>query len=331
MGESARGDAPDARGEYLIDPAHCRAPAAALALLWALPIGAVAQTPMTSAYLDDFDAHKTTAALSDGENLAYIDTGPRDAPPLVLIHGYTDSARDWAPIAPLLRRRFRLIIPDLRGHGASGKPECCYTRFDFAYDVKLLLDSLHIARTDVAGHSLGSIVAQTFAEQWPHATRRLVLISSTGTSFGPARSVGRPAPAKRAADDWLASVAELADPIDPDSAFMREWWKVSIAFDPQFARRQMRDSAAIPARVWRSIADQSLIGVDLRTLLPRIEAPTLLIWGARDTLVSEAGRQALRSGIPHGEERTFASLGHDLFWEDPPAVARVMIGFLARN
>ena len=116
-----------------------------------------------------------------------------------------------------------------------------------------------------------------------------------------------------------------------NAAFMREWWKVSIAFDPQFARRQMRDSAAIPARVWRSIADQSLIGVDLRTLMPRIEAPTLLIWGARDTLVSEAGRQALRSGIPHGEERTFASLGHDLFWEDPPAVAGVMIGFLARN
>ena len=112
---------------------------------------------------------------------------------------------------------------------------------------------------------------------------------------------------------------------------MRDWWKVSIAYDPQFARRQMRDSAAIPARVWRSIADQSLIGVDLRTLLPRIQAPTLLIWGARDTLVSEAGRRALRSGIPHVEERTFASLGHDLFWEDPPAVAGVMIGFLTRK
>jgi pimeloyl-ACP methyl ester carboxylesterase len=331
MSKGERGDTPHARGQHLIDPAHCRARAAVLALLWSLPTGAIAQTPMTPAYLDDFDAQKTTAALSDGEKLAYIDSGPRDAPPLVLIHGYTDSARDWAPIAPLLRRRFRLIIVDLRGHGASGKPDCCYTRFDFAYDVKLLLDTLHIARADVAGHSLGSIVAQTFAEQWPDATRRLVLISSTGTSFGPAEPARPPASAVRAAGDWLASVAQLADPIDPDSAFMRDWWKVSIAYDPQFARRQMRDSAAIPARVWRSIADQSLIGVDLRTLLPRIEAPTLLIWGARDTLVSDAGRRALRSGIPHAEERTFASLGHDLFWEDPPAVAGVMIGFLARK
>jgi pimeloyl-ACP methyl ester carboxylesterase len=310
----------------LIGPAHCRAPAALLALLWALPIGAAARFPMTPAYLDEFEAQKITAALSDGEKLAYIDAGPRNAPPLVLIHGYTDSARDWAPIAPLLMRRFRLIIVDLRGHGRSGKPECCYTRFDFAYDVKLLLDTLHIARADIAGHSLGSIVAQTFAEQWPDATRRLVLISSTGTSFGPA---GPPASAASAAGGWLAPLAELADPIDPDSAFMRDWWKVSLAYDPQFARRQMRDSAAIPARVWRSIADQSLLGVDLQTLLPRIQAPTLLIWGGRDTLVSDAGRRALTSGITHVEARTFTSLGHDLFWEDPPAVAGVMIGFLA--
>jgi pimeloyl-ACP methyl ester carboxylesterase len=309
------------------EAARSGASAALLTLLCMLPIGALAQAsaaraPMTQAsmtpdYLDHFDAQKTTAALSNGEKLAYIDAGPQDAPPLVLIHGYTDSARDWAPIAPLLMRRFRLLIVDLRGHGASGKPDCCYTRFDFAYDIKLLLDSLHIPAADIAGHSLGSIVAQTFAEEWPGSTRRLILISSTGTSFG------------TGADDWLAAVANLEDPIDPDSAFMRDWWKVSIAYDPEFARRQRRDAAAIPAHVWRAIADQSLIGVDLRTMLPRIQAPTLLIWGGRDTLVSKAGRQALRTAIPHVEERTFASLGHDLFWEDPPAIAALVIGFLA--
>jgi pimeloyl-ACP methyl ester carboxylesterase len=189
---------------------------------------------------------------------------------------------------------------------------------------------LHIARAAIAGHSLGSIVAQTFAEQWPDSTRRLVLISSTGTSFGPPDPAGSPA-AARAGDNWLAPLEQLTDPIDPDSAFMRDWWKVSIAYDPEFARRQMRDSAAIPARIWRAIADQSLIGVDLRTMLPRIQAPTLLIWGGRDTLVSTAGRDALRSGIPRVEERTFVSLGHDLFWEDPPAVAGAVIGFLAKN
>ena len=144
-----------------------------LMLLCLMPLSVLAQISLTSALLDRFDAMKNTAVLRNGEKLAYIDTGPHTAPPLILIHGYTDSARDWAPIAPLLTPRFRLIIVDLRGQGGSDKPDCCYTRFDFAYDIKLLLDSLNIPTADVVGHSLGSIVAQTFAELWPDTTRQI--------------------------------------------------------------------------------------------------------------------------------------------------------------
>ena len=253
--------------------------------------------------------------------LAYLDIGARDAPPVVLIHGYTDSSRDWAPLAPELKQ-FRLIIVDLRGHGASGKPDCCYSRFDFAHDVKLLLDTLHIPTADIVGHSLGSIVAQAFAQVWPESTRRLILVSSTGTSFGTPESV----------QARMAALAELKDPIDPDSAFMRAWWRESISINPEFFwRRQQRDAAAIPARVWRAIAEQATLGVDLRFMLPRIQAPTLVIWGEREDLVSDAGREALRTGISRVETRTFPGLGHDLFWEDPQAVAALMVEFLTKN
>jgi pimeloyl-ACP methyl ester carboxylesterase len=302
----------------------------AAAVFSILPIIAIAQLPMTPADLDRFDSRKSTAVLSNGLTLAYLDVGPRDAPPVVLIHGYTDSARDWAPIEPLLTPRFRLIIVDLRGHGASSKPYCCYTRFDFAYDIRLLLDTLHIGRADVIGHSLGSIVAQTIAELWPGSTRRLVLISSTGTSFG----ITDPTDCSAAVHmpSWLAAIEQLKDPIDPDSAFMRDWWKESISINPEFfSRQQRRDAAAIPARVWRAIADQSLLGVNLRWMLPRIQAPTLLIWGGRDSLMTVAGRDALRTGIARVEVQTFPSLGHDLFWEDPQAVATVLIDFLAKQ
>jgi len=318
-----------AMAELSATPAQFSATPAQLSAAPARLPATPARLSMTPAQLDEFDAQKKTVALSDGEALAYIDMGPRDAPPLVLMHGYTDSARDWAPIAPLLTPHFRLIIVDLRGHGASGKPDCCYSRFDFAYDVKLLLDSLHLATANIAGHSLGSIVAQTFAELWPGSTRRLVLISSTGTSFGPDVA---PASTKALSPSWLAPLAELKDPIDPDSPFMRDWWKVSMSINPEFfSRKQRHDAAAIPARVWRDIADQSLVGVDLRTMLPRIQAPTLLIWGGRDTLAGGAGREALRAGLARAEVRSFASLGHDLIWEDPPAVAAVMIDFIAKQ
>ena len=141
---------------------------------------AAATPPPLKVDLNAFDAMKKQAVLPDGETLAYIDTGNPSGAPVVLIHGYTDSARDWVPLMPYLSKRFRLVLVDIRGHGRSSKPECCYTRLDFAYDIKLLLDSLGIQRADIVGHSLGSIIAQTFAEFWPEKTGRVVLIASTG-------------------------------------------------------------------------------------------------------------------------------------------------------
>ncbi len=134
--------------------------------------------------LDAFDALKKTVALPDGEVLAYIDMGNRAGPAVVLVHGYTDTARDWVPMLPYVSKRFRLILVDIRGHGRSSKPECCYGRLDFAYDIKLLLDALGVQKADIVGHSLGSMIAQTFAEYWPERTGRVVLISSTAGSPG---------------------------------------------------------------------------------------------------------------------------------------------------
>ncbi len=310
---------------------HCSGRCGLLALGCMVAVAARAHTPVTPDELDRFDAQKTSAVLPDGERLVYLDVGLRDGSPLVLIHGYTDSARDWAPLVPLMARRFRLIVVDLRGHGASSKPECCYTRFDFAYDVKLLLDALHIKRADIVGHSLGSIVAQTFAEAWPAATQRLILVSSTGAPLAASGGRCTLTGAQQSGLD-LAALAELKDPIDPDSAFMRDWWKESIRINPAFfSSRQRRDAAAIPAGVWRAIADQSLICVDFQSMLPRIRASTLLIWGARDPFVVGRGHDALIAGIARAQVKTFASLGHDLLWEDPQAVADVMIGFLAQG
>ncbi|MBS0367380.1 MAG: alpha/beta hydrolase [Proteobacteria bacterium] len=306
-----------------------RRAAAAAALCWLTAAGASPAPRITLAALDAFESHKTSVVLPGGLRLAYLDIGPRDAPPLLLIHGYTDSSRDWAPLAPLLQERYRLIIVDLRGHGASDKPPCCYSRFDFAYDLKLLLDSLHVSSCDVAGHSLGSIVAQAFAEEWPERTRRLILISSTGTSFAPLTDDSG---AGTAAPGWMSGVAALRDPIDPDSTFMREWWHESLSINPEFfSSRQRRDAAAIPAVVWRAILDQGLLGIDLRPMLPRVRAPTLLIWGGRDTLATAPGRLALQQGIHGSQVRNFPELGHDLFWQDPRAVADTIIRFLDKG
>jgi pimeloyl-ACP methyl ester carboxylesterase len=283
---------------------------------------AAAAPPPLKIDLDAFDAMKKTAALPDGETLAYIDTGNPAGPAVVFIHGYTDNARDWVPMLPYLSKRFRLILVDIRGHGQSSKPECCYTRLDFAYDIKLLLDKLGIERADIVGHSLGSIIAQTFAEYWPERTRRVVLIASTG-----GRPPGMPAPKF----DFAADIRKLKEPIDPDSPFMVAWWDSPTPVDPDFIRRQRRDSAAIPLKVWLAVLDQGLPAdsyADLQGTLPRLKAPTLLIWGSKDPIMEEPVRKTLRNALPGAQVKIFDGLGHNPFWEDPPAVAAAIDAFL---
>jgi pimeloyl-ACP methyl ester carboxylesterase len=274
--------------------------------------------------LNTFDGMKKTVALPNGEVLAYIDTGDPAGPALVLIHGYTDNARDWVPMLPYLSKRFRLILIDLRGHGQSSKPECCYTRVDFAYDIKLLLDVLSIQKADIVGHSLGSIVAQTFAEFWPERTSRVVLIASTGGR--PPGSTGPPQ------FDFAAEIRKLKEPIDPDSPFMIAWWDSPTPVDPEFIRRQRKDAAAIPLKVWLAVLDQGLSSgmayTELQSTLPRLEAPTLLIWGSKDPIIEEPARKTLIDALPKARVKIFEGLGHNPFWEDPAGVADAVNSFL---
>jgi pimeloyl-ACP methyl ester carboxylesterase len=307
----------------------CTIASIALALL-APGVGRVANAPPArpsaalQVDLDAFDAMKKSVALPDGVTLAYIDTGTPTGPPVVLIHGYTDNGRDWVPMLPYLSKRFRLILVDIRGHGKSSKPECCYTRLDFAYDIKLLMDALSIRQADVVGHSLGSIIAQTFAEYWPERTGRVVLISSTG-----GRPPGSTAPEQF---DYATEIRKLKDPIDPDSPFMIAWWDSPTPVDPEFIRRQRRDSAAIPLAVWLAVLDEGLptatAYADLQSTLPRLKAPTLLIWGSKDPIMEEPVRKTLEDALPGAQVKIFEGLGHNPFWENPPAVARVINAFL---
>jgi pimeloyl-ACP methyl ester carboxylesterase len=275
--------------------------------------------------LNAFDASKKLMALPNGESLAYIDRGERTGPAVVLIHGYTDNARDWVPMLPYLSKRYRLILVDIRGHGQSSKPECCYTRLDFAYDIKLLLDALGVRKADIVGHSLGSIIAQTFAEYWPERTAHVVLISSTGGS-PPDR------PKKPPQFDFAAEIRKLKEPIEADSPFMIAWWDSPTPVDPDFIRRQRKDAAGIPLRVWLAVLDQALpadnIYGDLQSTLPRLKAPTLLIWGSKDPIMEEDVRQSLRGALPSAKVKLFDGLGHNPFWEDPRGVAEVINAFL---
>ena len=299
---------------------------AALLNLAAGPAWATPAPPPLKIDLDEFEHWRKTAALPNGVTMAYIETGNPAGPPVVLIHGFTDNARDWVPLLPELDHSWRIVLVDIRGHGRTSKPECCYTRVDFAYDIRLLLDALGIQRADIVGHSLGSYIAQTFAEYWPERTRRVVLVSSSG---GPrAGCEAPPDQAKVASMDFRGEIMKLKEPIDPDSKFMIEWWASPTPVDEEFLRRQRADAALIPLRVWLAVLDQGLAGPELQATLPRLKAPTLLIWGEKDPIFGAKDRCSLRAALPAAEVKLYPELGHNPFWEDPAAVGAAINAFL---
>ena len=270
---------------------------------------------------------KRHVTLPHGERIAYADLGPRTGRTIVLIHGYADSSLGWTPLLPALDRSARLLLMDLRGHGASAKPECCYTRFDFAFDIRLLLDRLRIKSADVIGHSLGSIVAQTIAELWPERVGHLVLISSTG---GTRAGCGSSAlAAEGIASRMRAMVEGFRDPLDPDRPPLTDWYASPAPIPEAFLRLERRAGADIPARVWRAVLDEAIIGSDLQPLLPRIVAPTLLLWGEKDPIMGAADRCSLHEALPAARMRVFDGLGHNPHAEQPQLVADEINLFLA--
>jgi pimeloyl-ACP methyl ester carboxylesterase len=128
---------------------------------------------------ETFIAQKRTVLLPNGVRLAYVELGDANGIPVLLLHGFTDSARSWSLIAPHLAADFRLIAPDLRGHGDSDRPDGCYTIPDMAHDIRLLIEELELAPAHVVGHSLGGRLAQTLAERWPQLLGKIVLMSTS--------------------------------------------------------------------------------------------------------------------------------------------------------
>lgn len=270
-------------------------------------------------------SERRTVTLANGLRMGYVELGDPGKPALVFLHGYTNSSLGYLPLGRLLAEQYHVFLLDQRGHGESGKPECCYSRLDMAYDVKLFLDLKGIARAHVAGHSMGGMVAPTFAAFWPERVDRLMIIASgLGRRSLPTPDSPRPPPILKG---WDAEIRKLQDPIDPDSAFMRDWWDVP-GVDAQVQALMRRESARIPAAIWRAILDQGELTGDLRATAHRVKAPTLLLFGGKDVLFGADDNRELALWMPAAKTVTLPGLGHSMPEQDPPAVAAALLQFL---
>jgi pimeloyl-ACP methyl ester carboxylesterase len=266
-----------------------------------------------------WNARKQKVRLANGVTLAFVELGDPKGEPLLLLHGYTDTSRSWTQVAPYLLRH-RLLIPDQRGHGGSDAPVCCYSASVFAEDARLFLDAMKVEKAAVAGHSLGSMVGMTLAAEHPQRVTKLALIGSTAL-----------VPVKRG--DWLwANAHALQAPLDPDSAFLREWHPANqpTPVDEAFAEAAMAEILAVPLHVWRNVM-RELAEIPAGRHAADIRAPVLILSGGKDPLFPAEHHAALVKAFPKAEARVFPDLGHNLSWERTAETGPVLARFFASS
>lgn len=260
---------------------------------------------------EDWNSRKRHHQLPNGQRLAWLELGDPAAEPLMLVHGFTDTSRSWSLAAPYLQD-FRLLIPDLRGHGDSAIPSRGYALTTMAEDLIEFLDFHSLPSTHLAGHSLGGMLAQIIAAKAPSRLRGMILVGTgTSLSFDP--------------HGWPWRDIEAASfPIDPDGPFMRAWFENARPVDSVFLAHERREAAAIPKHVWR----QLLLEITLARpgqLNPIFSGPAAILWGSADPLFSAEDQATLRASLPGAAFVPIAGGGHNLPWESPGEVAQHII------
>ena len=266
-----------------------------------------------------------------GDRIAYRDAG--NGPALLLIHGMAGSSATWQAIIPQLSKKFRVIAPDLLGHGMSAKPRGDYSLGAFAVFLRDLLDALGVARATVIGQSLGGGIAMQFAHQHRDYCERLALIGSGG--LGPDLSpllrmlsapgaefvlpVVAPQPVLNLGNklgSWLTSAGIQS----PRAGQM--WHAYSSLSDAQTRRAFLR--------TLRSVVDYRGQAVSALNKLHVAEGlPTVLIWGDQDRIIPVAHAYAAHDVVAGSRLEVLEGVGHFPHVEAPIAVADILETFIA--
>jgi pimeloyl-ACP methyl ester carboxylesterase len=256
------------------------------------------------------------ASLPTGVRLRYVEQGDSAGPPVIFLHGYTDSSFSFSRVLPLLDAVWHAYALDLRGHGDSERPAGGYALRDFAADVIAFMDERGLGRATLVGHCMGSLVAQRVALDAPRRVSGLVLASSMTS----ARRI-------EGAGELRQGVEALGETVPAE--FAREF-QAGTVYGPlpdEFMDGVVRESLKVPARVWRATL-AGLLDDDHAPHLGRIRTPTLLLWGDRDALLGRAEQDALTAALAGSELVVYPETGHSPHWERPERFARDLEAFL---
>ncbi|WP_186114767.1 alpha/beta fold hydrolase [Burkholderia gladioli] len=253
----------------------------------------------------------------DGVRLAYRlqGEGPRE---LVCIHGVGSYLEAWQGAINALGGGFRVLSFDLRGHGRSERVKGRYEIDDFVGDVLALADHAGFTRFDLAGFSLGGLIAQRLALTHPARLRRLVLLATVA---------GRTAEERARVAERLAALQAGERGAHYDASLSR-WLSEDFqarhpALVDELRRRNARNDPDCYAAAYRVLAQ-----TDFGGLIDQIAMPTLIATGECDAGSNPRMARYMHERIPDSRLAILPNLRHSLLNEAPEQVAALMRGFL---
>ncbi len=272
------------------------------------------------------DTIRFNDVLLRGVRVRYGEIG--EGPPLVLVHGFLVSHKEWLPMVPYLAKHFRVVLLDLPGFGASEKRSgdgYAYTREAFAETVADLMSALGLTRAHICGHSMGGGISLTLASDRPELVDRLCVIDSMSYDFA--------APLK----GRLPQIPVLGPIIFKKlygRTLLRDYFKNDVwsghpgidlaqvdSYFDDFAPSEARDAAY--TCLLRTLDVKSL-----SPKIPRIRAKTLIIWGDDDRIIPLTLGQRLARDIPGARLRIVPHSGHAPNEEHAEATAELVTAHL---
>jgi pimeloyl-ACP methyl ester carboxylesterase len=268
-----------------------------------------------------------------GERIAYLDEGSGEA--IVLLHGLAGSSETWRSLIGPLSRKYRVVAPDLLGHGNSTKPRTDYSLGALSVLVRDVLDELGITRATFVGHSLGGGIAMQFVYQHPDYVQRLVLINSGG--LGPDVGMLLRLASLPGAELVLPVIAakRLLAPGERVWSLMRKAGIESPRGEEMWRHyRSLSDGPTRQAflRTVRGVIDHRGQAVSaLNRLNTRMDFPVMAIWGDRDAMIPVAHAYAAQQIRPDVRVEVLTDVGHFPHAERPTEVAELIDDFITSD
>lgn len=268
------------------------------------------------AYLEEKYADSSTRFLKiGGTSLRVRDTGSKDAPALILIHGFGSSIETWEPWARSLNANYRVVRFDLPGCGLS-EPDRTgnYSDVRSVALVRELMDQLGIEKAVLIGNSMGGRIAWRFAAAFPARTSKLILISPDGFA-SPGFQYGKPSRVPVLVQLMryflprtllrMNLEAAYADPARLSDLVVDRYYDLLLAPGNRAATIQRMRQSALEDPV---------------PMLRQIRSPTLLLWGKKDRLIPYENSADYMAALPNAVLVSFPDLGH-VPQEEAPATS----------